>query len=148
MKVQDGTGASHWQKINSENKAEVAAISRSKEHHANVVHGNAYNFEFSVTPGAGKTFLYLKNSSDLDIIAEGFSIRVPSNEQISVHLAEIGTPVGGSDIIPANLNAGSNKQAIGTFQTGTDITGLTGGREIMKFYMNKYVLVVEVIGMK
>jgi hypothetical protein len=135
MKLQDGAGGQHWLKINDENMAMVASVERSKEHHANVTHGDAYNFLFSTTPGAGKTFLYLKNTGEEDIVCEGFSIRVPSNEQISIHLAKSGTPVGGSNVVPANLNAGSSKQARGVFQTGTDITGLSGGREVMKFYV-------------
>ena len=135
MKQQDGSGKNYWQKINSENKAEVASVSRSKEHHANVVHGNAYNFIFDVTPVAGGTFLYMKNLSDDDIIAEGFSIHCPTNEIIQVQLHEIGVPVGGSDIVPANLNAGSNHEAVGIFQTGNDITGLTGGRTVMHYHI-------------
>ena len=135
MKLQDGAGKTHWLKVNSENKAEVAAISRSKEHHANVVHGNAYNYLFNVTPVAGGTFLYLKNLSDEAIIAEGFSIYTPTAEIIRVTLAETGIPVGGADVVPANLNAGSSKEAVGTFQTGNDITGLSGGREVMHYHI-------------
>ena len=130
--LRDGKGRGYLAGVSSENRMMAEAITYSGEHHANH-EGNAYNMLFDVTPtGAGDCFLYIKNSNTVDLVIEGLWLRTASAEQVNMKLGCTGTPSGGSDITPANLNAGSNSAALGTFQAGNDITGLSGGTIINK----------------
>ena len=125
--IRDGLGTGYLAGVSSENRLRVSGIQVSKEHHTNYEHKDAYNMNFSVTPtGAGDQFLYIKNTDDNPIVCEGFSIWCGTNEVISVCVGGSGTPVGGADVVPANLTSGSGKVARGTFQTGADITGISG----------------------
>ena len=131
--IRDGKGSGTLVEVNAENQLVTAAITASVEHHVNHAHGKAYNMVFDVTPtGAGDCFLYIKNTDSLDLIIEGIWIRVASAEQITMYLAQTGTPSGGADTPPSNLNAGSANLALGTYETGADITGLSGGRIVNK----------------
>ena len=98
--------------------------------------GRAYHLLFDVTPtAAGDCFLYFKNTSDDEIVVEGLYLRTASAEQINIKLGVTGTPSGGSTVTPANCNAGSSNTAEGTFQTGNDITGLSAGTTVEKFWL-------------
>ena len=130
--IRDGQGKGFLVGVSSKNRMLTDCITYSAEHHANH-EGNAYNMLFEITPtGAGDCFLYLKNSSTTDLIIEGLWLRVASAEQVIMKLGDVGTPLGGSSVVPANVNAGSNSVALGTFQTGADITALSGGININK----------------
>ena len=127
VKIVDGTGKSFEAKVDSDNRLHVESLSYSSEHHANHSLGEAYTLDVSQTPtGAGDYFLYLKNTSEDDMVIEGFTIKVASAESIKWDINPTGTAVGTS-ATPTNLNAGSGKAATGTFVTGNDITGLTTG---------------------
>jgi len=130
--IKDGTGSGKLLKIDSENKMVTSAVSVSLEHHVNVEHGDAYNFLFTVTPSAGGCFFYMENTSTNNIVCEGMVLHIPSYEVITIKLNDVGTPVKGSDAIPANLNSSSSSVATGTFQTGNDITGLSGGTTVWR----------------
>lgn len=129
--IKGGTGNGYLAAVNEENRLKVEAITYSGEHHANH-EGTAYNMLFDVTPtAAGDCFLYMKNSSTIDLVIEGLWLRVASAEQIYMKLGNKGVP-DGTDVVPANINAGTNNAALGTFQVGNDITTMTGGTIINK----------------
>jgi hypothetical protein len=126
--IRDGKGTGTLAGVNDEHRLLVSSVSRSKEHHANITNGNSYNILVSVTPtGAGDCFLYMKNTGVNNIIIEGFAAYVTSAERLDGWLAQSGTPVGGAAAPTPNLNAGSANTPTGTFLTGNDITGMSGG---------------------
>lgn len=114
--------------VNSENKLETMAVSQSITHHNNQAHGMVFSLLIDNTPtGAGDCFLYLKNSDDKDMSISSLNLCAATDEIIEVKLCDTGTPVDGTAVIPINRNAGSGEAADGTFQTGVNITGLSGG---------------------
>jgi hypothetical protein len=132
--IRDGKGKGYLVGVTDENRLMVGGVTVTKEHHTNYTHEDAYNMLFNVTPtGADDCFLYMKNLASDPIVLEGFTIQAPTNEIIYCKLNDVGTPVGGNTIVPANLNSGSGKLANGTFQTGADITGLSGGIKIAQY---------------
>ena len=132
--IRDGKGSGVLAGVNAEHYLLTTAVSVSKEHHTNFTHQDAYNMLFDVTPtGAGDVFLYVKNTGDEPIVCEGFNVHCASDEELSIYLGAIGTPAGGSDVVPANLTAGSAVKARGTFQTGADITGLSNGVKVADY---------------
>jgi hypothetical protein len=132
--IRDGEGKGYLAGVTNENRLKIGGVTVSKEHHTNFAHEDSYNMLFTVTPtGAGDYFLYMKNTSTDPIVCEGFQIQAPTNEIISITLGMTGTPVGGSTTLPSNLYAGSPKRAVGTFETGADITGLSGGMVVAKY---------------
>jgi hypothetical protein len=129
--IRDGTGSGSLAGVSSDNRLLVESISYSGGHYANH-EGQAYNMLFEVTPtAANDCFLYVKNSSTTDLVIDGLWLRVASAEQIVMKLGDVGTP-NGTDVVPANINAGANSVALGTFQYGANITGLSGGTNIIK----------------
>jgi hypothetical protein len=134
MKIEDGqTGKTLI--IDSENRALTNAIAASPEHHSNHSHGQAFVLNFLATPtGAGDCFLYIKNEAEENLIVEGFGIKLAATEYFDIKLMDTGDPVGGSDIVPINANAGSGLDADGVFQNGNNITGLTGGSTLYRIY--------------
>lgn len=131
----DGKGSGKRAKVNSYNQLVVRAISGSVEHWSNHDQEKAYHVLFDQTPtAAGDCFFYLKNTSDMDIIIEGFTCSVASAEQIEVYLGDTGTPVGGTTLTPVNANTNAGGVATGTFQAGNDITGLTQGSKLDKVW--------------
>lgn len=134
--IEDGTGGGYAVKVCDENRFLVEAVVTTLEHHSNQDHKEAYHVLFEQTPTAvGDCFFYLKNLSDEDLIIEGLWLRVASNEQIQVKLGDTGTPSGGTTATPVNNNAGSTNEADGTFQKGNDITGLSGGSVVEKYWL-------------
>jgi len=130
--IKDGTGSGNLAAVDGENRLLTSAITYSGEHTANHEFENAYNMLFEITPTTGNCFLYLKNGHTLDISIEGLWLRTDSAEQVIMKLGDTGTPSSGSAITPANVNAGANSTALGTFQSGNNITGLSGGTIINK----------------
>ena len=134
--LRDGTGRGYLASVTANNALQVWATTESAERHENE-HGYAYHLLFAYTPtGAGDCFLYIKNSSDDYLIVMGISFRVASAEQILVKLGDSGTPTGGATLTPVNCNAGSAKMAIGTFQGAVDITSLSGGSTVEKYWLS------------
>lgn len=126
MIIDDGTGSGRKAEVNKNNKLMVNAVAASPEHFINTK-GQAYSVSFAATPaGPGDCFFYMKNTSDTDMIIEGFGLYLVANEYVDVNLKVEGIPIGGSDITPINLNGGSGNLADGDFENGNDITGLTG----------------------
>lgn len=132
--IRDGRGKGYLAGVSSENRLRIGGVSVSKIHHTNYEHQDAYNMLFDVTPtGAGDCFLYIKNTSTLPVILTGFNMLAGTAERISVGLGSVGTVSGGADTPPINLYAGASRKLSGTYETGNDITGLTGG-EIAAIY--------------
>lgn len=126
--IEDGKGTGKTAAVTSNNQLQTFSISLSIEHHINHAHGEAYNVLFEVTPGdSNYCFFYMKNGHEFDMVVEGMWIHNTASEYIDVKLLDLGTPSGGTDVTPANLNGGSSKTATGTFQQGANITGLSGG---------------------
>jgi hypothetical protein len=126
--IRDGRGTGYMAGVTAEHRQLVSSVSRSKEHNANIEKGQAYNILVSVTPtGAGDCFVYMKNTGVKNLIIEGFSAYVSAAESLWGYLGMVGTPIGGTDAPIPNLNAGSANVPIGSFLTGNDITGLSGG---------------------
>lgn len=130
----DGRGNGYTAGITQENRLMITGFTTSLEHHINKTHGDCYNFLYSQSPSAGGCFLYLKNNSENNIVLEGITIQCASAEVLTMKITETGTPVAGTDVVPANLNAGSKQAADGVFQTGNNITGLANGRIIWKHW--------------
>jgi len=135
LQIEDGTGSGNQVEVKN-NKLLVSGVVSSQEHFANHAEGNAYNIPFSATPtGAGDYFLYLKNTNpDTALSIEGIWIKTAANDFIQVELNDTGVPIGGTDLSPVNANTASGNQALGTFQSGVDITGLNGGNIFHKIY--------------
>lgn len=133
--IRDGAGSGYMAGVNKEFRLMVSGPSVSQEHYTNFVYKDAYSMLFDVTPtGAGDTFLYVQNTSPKPIVCEGFSIHCPTNEGIDVCLGGIGTSiVGGTDVIPGNLSSGSANSAVGVFQVGADITGISGETNVLHY---------------
>ena len=136
MIIEDGKGRGPSAGVSDENMLLTLSVSASVEHHINHTDGKAFNLLFNATPAtAGDAcFLYVKNSDDIDMIIEGFACKLAASEYIDVKLNDVGTPVGGTGVTPANLNSGSGINASGTFQNGNSITGLSGGATVERYY--------------
>ena len=57
-----------------------------------------------------------------------------SDQYFDLKLGDDSDPIGGTGIVPANLNSGSANSAEGTFEHGNDITGLSGGTTVDRIY--------------
>lgn len=135
MIIEDGTGKGYQARINSENRLLVSSVSSTIEHHINHVVGRSFNLVFSATPSAGDCFLYMKNEDkDRDVTIEGFWFKESADDYIDIMISQTGSPINGTAITPINLNTGSGYSAIGTFEYGNNITGLSGGNTVMKIF--------------
>jgi hypothetical protein len=134
MNLHDGqTG--NTVKIDGDNRLHVDSISKSVEHEANHSNGISYSVSFAATPSAeGDCFFYMKNTAETDMIIEGIGFYMAADQYFDIKMGDLGTPSGGASITPVNLNGGSGKSAIGLFQQGVDITGLSGGGVAYRIY--------------
>jgi len=128
LQIEGGTGNGYSVGVNEQNQLLSLSTTITKEHEINHADGQSYSIPVTVTPtGAGDCFLYLKNNNELDLVVSELMLAADSGETIMLKLNDVGTPVGGVDVIPANRNAGSGKIADATVYSGTDITGMAGG---------------------
>ena len=122
--------------VTDEGRLKVSSNNFTQEHHICHHEGQAYSFGVSVTPtGAGDCFLYVKNNSDTDMIVSEFMLRAATDEIIQFKLGDTGTPVNGTTGTPVNRNAGSGNVANVTALYGVDITGLSGGSNVMGMFL-------------
>ena len=138
LQIEDGTGNGYSLAVNSDNQLLTSAVTVTKEHEVNHDDGQAYSVFASLTPAevtgaALGCFMYIKNTSDTDMIISEMMMWAASAETFSIKLGDEGTAAGGTTTTPSNRNAGSGNVATGTFQTGTDITGLSGGNTVFGF---------------
>lgn len=132
MFLEDPRGIGARQYVNAEGFALIVGPTFDFQHHVCHQHGQTYSFLFSVTPtGANDCFLYMKNTDDDDIVVTSLKCKATTtDEEITVKLGDTGTPAGTSTATPANRNGLYGANASGTFYTGNDITGLSGGTSI------------------
>jgi len=136
--IEGGTGNGYSAAVNSDNQMLTSAVTVTKEHEVNHADGQAYSVFAQLTPAevtgaALGCFMYIKNTSDTDMIISEMMMYAASAETFSIKLGDEGTPVDGTTTTPSNRNAGSGNVATGTFQTGTNITGLSGGVTVFGF---------------
>lgn len=134
--IKDGSGSGYMAKVTDANKLTTEAITEYIVADINKTEEQVYSVVVSQTPtGAGDCFCYLKNSSSLDMILRSITLAAASDETIQIKIKDIGTPVGGTTYTPVNRNSGSANAASGTFLTGNDITGLSGGSIVDQFFL-------------
>lgn len=123
-----------------EGRGLVDSVVKRESQYVNTTVQEVYSFPFDVTPtGAGDCFLYIKNTDDMDLYITSLKCHATTtDEEIQVKINDTGTAVGGTDVTLVNRNAGSGKipSANSTFQTGVDITGLSGGNTVDYFKVN------------
>jgi hypothetical protein len=113
----------------------TTAVVMSKGQHTNEVEGTAYTLLAIVTPdGADPSaslgvpcIFYLKNTSDANLVITDVRTWAESAEYIDVYFNQTGTPIGGNEATPINMNLSSGKQASGVFLGSSRITGMSGG---------------------
>ena len=134
--IEDGTGAGYKAGVTNKNRLQVESSSFDLIHFANHKEGQAYSMSFTVTPtGAGDCFCYIMNTAIKNLNINSFVVAAAADEIVQIKLRDTGTPVGGGAVIPVNRNTSSNNTAIGTFQTGVDITGLSGGSIVDQYFV-------------
>ena len=134
--IEDGRGKGYFAQVDKYNKLQTDAVTQTAEHAANHELGKAFHWVFSQTPtGANDCFLYIKNSDDDDLVIEGIWFQVGTNEQVICKLGDTGTSSGGTTATPVNNSTLSSKTAEGTFEAGNDITGLSGGSTVEKYWL-------------
>lgn len=134
--IEDGTGQGYNTGVTNNNRLQVESSSFELIHFANHIVGQAYSLTFTVTPtGAGDCFCYIKNTSIKNLNINSFVVASASDEVVQIKLRDIGTPAGGTPAVPVNRNTNSNNTAVGTFETGADITGLSGGSIVDQYFV-------------
>jgi len=127
--ILDGKGTGYAAEVDSENRLATRANTIPNTRHLNVVFGDVFLFPFSITPTDGKCFLYIENTHTSKILVLTQFVYASSvSTALLGYLSQVGTPTGGSDGTPVNVNSQINASPSATFQTGADITGLSGGR--------------------
>jgi len=143
MIIEDGGGSGRSVTIDSEGRLNTRCVTTTAEHEANHDHGESYNAIFAVDPdGCDDCIFYIKNTEEKDMIIEGCWWQTSAAEEVYYKLGDTGTAIKthGSDITPANLNAGSGNIAdilcySNTADGAVDITGLSGGTTIQKLWL-------------
>jgi hypothetical protein len=131
LTIEDGQGKGYAAAVSNENKLSVESVMHTIYEHRTRA-GQSFSASFSKTPtGANDCFFYFKNNSNDPVWISRIKLIVPTTgDRIQVKLNDVGTPVGGTDITPINLNSGSGSKANATVLEGVDITGLSGGSVI------------------
>ena len=147
LQIEDGQGSGRSVKVDHENRLGVTSVTSTVERHINEAEGKAFNLIFAQTPTyldpstadtGDVCFIYMKNNSSELMILENIDIRLSGTGQstiIKIVGSDGGNPVGGTQNTPSNLNLGSGHDADGTFLVGNQITGLSGGTELYRFYV-------------
>jgi hypothetical protein len=133
--IEDGTGSGKTVKIDNENHMHVSSVSSTEGAFVNREHGNAYIIFGAITgdkqnPSDDLTspcVFYIKNTSDDDMIITDIRLWVEEVEYVDIYINQVGTPIGGIEFLPTNMNLNSGKEASGVFLGSPRITGITGG---------------------
>ena len=138
MQIEDGKGRGHRAAVNEDNRALTEAVQSSIEHFVNHAKGEAYQLPFEQSPTAGNDCIFYMSNDDQtnDISIEGFVLSVDQACELYFQLNDKGTRNAATAIVPINVNAGSGKSAVGTFEQGADLDGgaatLDGGAEFTR----------------
>jgi hypothetical protein len=136
MLIEDGRGRGYKAAVTSENKIDVCAVVRTLDLYCNQVKGIAYSLLISQTPtGAGDCFCYMKNNDVRDIVISSMKLYAASNETITLKLNDTGTSSGGVAATPVSRKAGCGNVADIVYETGNDITGLSGGDAVETIFV-------------
>ena len=136
----DGKGAGYRAEVDSKQRLRTYSVNEVEAAWINRVEDEMYSGFWSSSgmqaATGGNWIVYLKNTHDTkDLIITKLKHRVEDDSgSISIWLNVLGTPSGGTDLTPGNRNAGSNNVANCTYQYGTNITGLSGGRKVGSSY--------------
>lgn len=127
-----GAGNNVTAKVNGLGQLEVVSRSMYVPHSVNLYQERAYASFFTVSPSADSHFCYIRNEEESPLVIENIVVCTlcsteEYNEIISVYKNLAGNPSGGSSLNPLNSNFGSNKKAVGVFQYGQEISGLSNG---------------------
>jgi hypothetical protein len=134
--IRDGTGQGNLARVDSENRLHTFSDTLELGLYVSLTKGEMFSNILSVTPaGAANCFLYISNTRPgYDMVIGKVTILTPNAEMVDV-LKVTGTPVGGTAFTPANRNLNYTNNALGVFQYGTNITGLTASPDILsRFY--------------
>ena len=137
MYIEDGTGTGSKAGVTPNHRVTVLAVTTTVEHHANE-EGQAYHLLFDQAPTAGDDcIIYIENTNDVAMCVEGLWLSPSGACEIYCNLGGSGTRNAATDIVPVNCNAGSGRDADGTFEVGADLDGgaatLTGGEEVIRY---------------
>lgn len=124
--IRDGTGGGYLAKVDSKNRLYTIANTMDLGLNTSLIKGDMYANILDVTPGgAGYCFLYMMNSRPgFDMVIGKMTVLTPTAEIIDIKKVS-GIPSGGTAFVPSNRNLDFLDVALGTFQYGTNITGLT-----------------------
>lgn len=114
-------------RVTSRGKLESDTVFHSITEMRTVDDGLTWTFPFdAIDPdGADDYFVYIRNDDDNDLLAIT-RINAFTTVAGTLEIQRVtGTPSGGTDVTLVPRNLGSTKLPGGTFQTGTNITGLT-----------------------
>jgi hypothetical protein len=133
--IRDGTGHGNLVKVDSDNRLYTFASTTDEGMYACLTKGEMYCNILSVTPAsAGNCFLYMANTRPgYNMVVGKVAILTPSIEMVDIKRVS-GIPASGTPFTPVNRNLNYPNNAIGTFQYGTSITGLTGTDVLSRFY--------------
>jgi hypothetical protein len=141
--IRDGTGSGQLAKVDDTNRLCTSSNTIDNGSFINVSQGGMYSIISAVTPaGAGNCFLYIQNAkTGYDLVIGRMTLLSSSTEIIDVKRVT-GTPAGGTVNVPVNRNLNYTNSAIGTFLTGTNITGLTATDTLVRFFSTATIPVV------
>lgn len=136
FQIIDGMGSGQLAQVKN-NKLLVSAVVSTREHYSNHNLGQGYSVTFNdTTPTSGDCFFYLKNTNnDMSISIEGFLVHLEVDDYFDIRINNTGTPADGNELTPVNLNTASGNIADCICQYGTNITGLTAGDTVMRYYL-------------
>ena len=138
--IKDGTGKGYSLQIDSKNRMRGYVVIEEEAAYINRVEKEMYSGQWNgaiIADTANNWIVYLKNTSVKDLIINKVKHRASgSNGTISFWCNVDGNPTSGSYTVltPNNRNAGSNNEADCIYYKGSEIEGLSGGRQIGSIY--------------
>lgn len=128
--IRDGKGKGFLAGIDHHQHLMVNAFGISENHFINLEEKQSFLYYSDITPsGAGSVCSFIKNTApDKIMVVNWYRIWSGANaEALDVHINPTGTPASTTEIVPSNLNLGSQAEPEGDFFEGTGITGITLG---------------------
>jgi len=138
--ILDGKGTGYRAEVDSSNRLVTKSVSIPLEHYLLDVKGSVYTVPFTVTPnGDDHCFLAILNTSTTKVLTvHQIIVQMPSGgavQKFTSYLMQTGTPSGGVEVTPVNLNTFVGSDIAATVWVGTDITGLSDGSSLGNFYL-------------